>query len=603
MRIIHRSGIYRDRLNDQQTDNRDLDEDAALSYARVMRTGTRLRHTRSDPATTPTGPYQYAVYAHPDPDTGPAGPIRYAVIVDTPQGRLYADSDARGDAERAYELLVCRDAERVAGQVDDNGTPLIPYDICDVETVTAGAPTDLPATHPHQADAQLTASIRALSAAGLDTLDDRDATDTRRDTLAQLTEQLLWVSSPDAQRRTPRPGQFDGQPRVRYRPDRWISHQDDVYVDAENSLVWRLGGPYQSTVALPLTPAREALIDALDAKYRTARAWAHDYDIDPAAAQRLIGAGWDALDYHQACTVLTVRTVADADVLVSHSRQQRQQLGWTSITSASLKWPAADAARFAAAGIPLHTAADLHGAGYRTVDQVLAAAPPTFPTDATRIVVTEPHLLGRRPTHVFVDPAVATDWIAVRPRLWAGIDVHTAHGPRPAMFGQQWVLWDDGRLDTSPLCVRVKSTHPTLTDDDYPDIPRGGAQSSMVIEILAATGLAGAELAEAAQPYLHAATVTSVRRTQTPIDHGGAGTTVVAGHHTFVDSAGTRLGELWDQTVFDWVRGVDATSTYQAARTAADAQTMWAATMQEITADQPAPARRTPATRHALPEA
>ncbi|MEU3628921.1 hypothetical protein [Amycolatopsis coloradensis] len=217
---------------------------------------------------------------------------------------------------------------------------------------------------------------------------------------------------------------------------------------------WSLNnlGPYVAW-RQPLTPRRAEVIRALREEYELAT-WQSELRIGPAAARRLLDAGWD---YSRArilrCFALSDET--DAAAFLARSREDWDSAGWLDMNSALYghRVLPADAARLADAGIGHAAMCDLREAGHTTVEQQIAATPPDVPDTPGRIIL-RPHRNASRMTGIKVttDPELARQWVSTRRTYWWPGAVEHSPGVRPVHVVRTgglrggWSLWDDGAL-------------------------------------------------------------------------------------------------------------------------------------------------------------
>ncbi|MFD6072508.1 hypothetical protein, partial [Amycolatopsis lurida] len=232
--------------------------------------------------------------------------------------------------------------------------------------------------------------------------------------------------------------------------------QDRLLVDQQAGVVWSLtyngadgddwsrnnSGPYVAW-RQPLTPRRAEVIRALREEYELAT-WKSELRIEPAAARRLLDAGWD---YRQAWLLwcFALSNEADAAAFLARSREDWDSAGWLDGNSSIYRHRVSpvDAARLADAGVSYAAMCDLHEAGHTTIEQQIAATPPDVPDTPGRIIL-RPHRNASRLTSIKVttDPELARQWMSTRRTYWwPGALWSTPPVSCPSMRGAQghWV--------------------------------------------------------------------------------------------------------------------------------------------------------------------
>ena len=138
MRIICTVGIYK------QRDYEGAIEDLGLSYeddyeevsewVDAMFAGHSLRYSGTESGDQ--YPINYGVCEYTDPE----GEQRYGVSLFESEGLLYADFPTRAGAVAFYEFDVRATASALAGDTDEDGDPVIPFPLCDIDDISDGVP-------------------------------------------------------------------------------------------------------------------------------------------------------------------------------------------------------------------------------------------------------------------------------------------------------------------------------------------------------------------------------------------------------------------------------------------------------------------------------
>ncbi|GAA4209390.1 hypothetical protein GCM10022252_75850 [Streptosporangium oxazolinicum] len=320
----------------------------------------------------------------------------------------------------------------------------------------------------------------------------------------------------------------------------------------------------------PLTPERAALIADLRAEYDAPAALAAELRSTEAEITALLDAGWTGQQIRGTRRLFRLTEAGDGAALATRTPTQWEQAGWwDEFWYGQRKFAPADAARLADAGISPGKAA---GRG-DTVEEILAAAPPQIPADATRVLVLAP--AGHRGSSPYplaaMTAAQMTERLATSPKQWqwriqADVGPHPVHVSRTG----NWQVWDDNAV-TLTYWAHPRPSHTEETGNSsqivYHDDPAWPHAFTDDGERLIDLLLGARNGREIFGPHkLHWLQVArDATTTREQIDerrndrhNGGCGATLY--RHTI-----TRPGQpdehLWQMDEDDWYRGEDADVT------------------------------------------
>ncbi|MGW4528880.1 hypothetical protein [Amycolatopsis sp. NPDC004378] len=257
-------------------------------------------------------------------------------------------------------------------------------------------------------------------------------------------------------------------PQVPLRPqdDRPL-YADELLVDEPGGWVWTVvhngmdgddfsvnNIPGHVAARHPLTDERRRLVADLRAEFGSLEEWDRA-GIPREAAQILVRSGAELHDVTDYRTAVSITDAEDADAYLARTPRQWADAGWE--WPKGRRWPAAEAARLAEAGISHERAEQLRAAGFATVAEVLAAAPPQLPATAGRFVLSNCGVGPR--VQVTDDPEEARQHLARDPQTWANWehvpDVTVVHAAKSAAMDgghRGWQLWSDGALSIGYWC-------------------------------------------------------------------------------------------------------------------------------------------------------
>ncbi|MCK2245437.1 MULTISPECIES: hypothetical protein [unclassified Crossiella] len=233
--------------------------------------------------------------------------------------------------------------------------------------------------------------------------------------------------------------------------DRATRHPADLYLDSAAGVLWlheytALWG--WRTRRLPLTPERQALVAALHAAYNNIGDWERT-GVPAEAAAVLLAAGRIPHELVDPAVAVSISSVEDAHAYLSRTTRQWEQALWRRHDDGR-RWPAADAARLAEAGISYSHAQIHHRHGLTSVEDILAARPPQLPQQPGRFI-----LGGNNGSHqatICNNPADAEQIFGNNPTGWTEWQhtpgVRVEHVFPGGGFGEQhrFQLWSDGVL-------------------------------------------------------------------------------------------------------------------------------------------------------------
>ncbi|MCU4750232.1 hypothetical protein [Streptomyces sp. G-5] len=298
---------------------------------------------------------------------------------------------------------------------------------------------------------------------------------------------------------------------------------------------WSNHGPYIAR-RLPLTGERSQLIARLRAEYAVPTMM-RVAGIGRDAARVLLERGIDADTAQDSLGYLRLEDEPDVLAWLARPLDQWRSEGWvTSVLNGDPRWPVAQAATLADAGVTGRRAAAHHRAGRTTADQVLAAAVPQLPTGPARIL-----LRASGTGYVTSSPELAAAYIAARPQYWGPDAVTVVEGIHPVhvhdRLDKPWSYWSDGSLVTAPW-LRVRST-----DGSRPrtaPMPSGLSEAAVTALDLVATSARHGVDRPLWQPLAQATAHTQRELERIEKRHE----TIVLLHHRFA-LPDDRVGELW----------------------------------------------------------
>jgi hypothetical protein len=236
---------------------------------------------------------------------------------------------------------------------------------------------------------------------------------------------------------------------------------------------------------------------------------------------------------------------------------------WTRNGRDAAPLAAADAVELAAAGVGARRYSQLRGTGRRTIAEVLTAAPPAIPDEATRILLQHTDPYGNRYPVVYTDPAAARAALTLQPELWRDDRVESAIGPRPVHVTERWSYWSDGRLFVGHTHGATPRS-PAQWRTPWPtELPQSAAEAIDLI-VGAVNRSTGTDLW---RPLLRATAHTQeiVSQGQKRVEDNGAITTdwTIVRHTFTLPDGGTH--ELWQRTACwhadpDWYDAMTPTS-------------------------------------------
>ncbi|GAB3161980.1 hypothetical protein GCM10027258_80070 [Amycolatopsis stemonae] len=391
----------------------------------------------------------------------------------------------------------------------------------------------------------------------------------RKELRARCTRLLAWRFGQldDAQRPpsgTPELDAVRSLPQVplRQQDDRPL-YADELYLDEPGGWVWTVAHngadgddfsvnnvPGHIANRHPLTEERRRLVADLRAEYGSLEEWTRA-GIPREAAQILVRAGAELHDVNGHRTAVSITNAEDARAYLARTPQQWAEARWEWPTGR--RWPAAEAARLADAGISHDHAERLREAGFDTVEQALAAVPPQLPDTSGRFVLRRCRVGPR--VQVTDDPDEARRHIARDPQTWEHWehtpDVTVVHAATAMAMdgGRGWQVWSDGALSIGYWCEprgRVRDRPTSLP-----------AAAEEVIGLVVVAG--NPEIRDQAswQPLLTA--TAHLSSTVEEAEEGGfsSGETAALVRHDITLADGTTR-VLWDVVIGWWYHGEDA---------------------------------------------
>jgi hypothetical protein len=337
-------------------------------------------------------------------------------------------------------------------------------------------------------------------------------------------------------------------------------YADELVVDEPGGWVWTVvhngmdgddfsanNIPGHIATRHPLTDERRRLVADLRAEYGSLEEWTRA-GIPPEAAQILVRVGAELHEVTDYRTAVSITGTADADAYLARTPQQWAEANWE--RPKGRRWPAAEAARLADAGISHARAEQLHAAGFTTAEEILAATPPQLPATAGRYVLSNCGIGPR--VQVTDDPEEARQHVARDPKTWTrwthepGVTVVHVAAARELGF-PEWQLWSDDAMTVGYWCDRGREHWPRSLSP----------VAEQVIRLVAEAVNTEARDRAMWQPLLTATDhqTTTVDEIEEEGMSSGETAALVSHDVTVADGA---VHVLWDVVTGWWYRGEDA---------------------------------------------
>lgn len=348
-------------------------------------------------------------------------------------------------------------------------------------------------------------------------------------------------------------------PQVPLRPhDDTRLYSDELYLDEAGGWLWTVvhngmdgddwaanNIPGHIAHRHPLTDQRRQLVADLRAMYASVEQW-RKAGVPDDAAQLLMGAGIDLHDITAYQCAVTITSLADAHAYLARAPQQWVDAQWE--WPRGRRWPAADAARLADAGIIHEQAETLRAAGFGTVEDILAARPPQLPGTAGRYILNNCKIGAA--TQITDDPAEAQKRLDRDPASWQ----HWVHVPDITALHvarRDWQLWSNDELTIGSWCERRehRERRRSLT-----------TAAETAIGVLAAAANPDARDRAVWQPLLDAVDHQRETITEDSVDGFSSGEFSELIRHSITLQDGT-ISHLWEVVTGWWYYGEDADVT------------------------------------------